>query len=142
MYKTEIWNGASPNFRVSLLEVKPKLIDLGKEEDYFSNEQIKVWGVDRFWGLPHYPKIKYYRGLKKELTNTSKLSEFVVPTFPVNWLDDETVEMYKSIISNRKKSTALCISVLKELADYENNKAIIIQMKKQVELLLKNIWMS
>lgn len=111
------------NYEVSLMEVKPKLVDLGTEGDYFSNEQIQVWGIDEFWGLPHYPKIKYYRGLTKELTNKSKLFEFVVPTFPVNWLADDTIAKYKSLISAGSRPTALCLSVLdiKEPADYGDN---------------------
>jgi hypothetical protein len=114
----------SGDYEVSILEVNPKFIELGSELDYFSNEQIQVWGIDGFWGLPHYPKVKYYRGLTKEITNTSKLFEFIVPTFPVNWLEEETIEMYKSLMLEQKKPTALCLSVLdiKEPADYDENK--------------------
>ncbi|WP_164219233.1 hypothetical protein [Virgibacillus sp. YIM 98842] len=108
-------------YEVSLIEANPKLVDLGKEEDYFSNEQIQVWGEDEFWGLPHYPKIQYYRSLTKELTHKSKLFEFVVPTFPVHWLNEGTVDKYKSLISDGSRPAALCLSVLdiKEPADYE-----------------------
>lgn len=111
------------DYEVSLMEIKPKLVELGTEGDYFSNEQIQVWGIDGFWGLPHYPKIKYYRSLTKELTNRSKIFEFIVPTFPVNWLADDTVDKYKSLISDGSRPTALCLSVLdiKEPADYGDN---------------------
>jgi hypothetical protein len=111
------------DYEVSLIEVNPKFIELGEEADYFSNEQVDVWGIDSFWGLPHYPKVKYYRSLTKEITNSSKLFEFIVPTFPVNWLEEETLEKYKSIISKGNKPTALCLSVLdiKEPADYDDN---------------------
>lgn len=111
------------DYEVSLSEIKPALVDLGTERDYFSNEQIQVWGMDGFWGLPHYPKIKYYRGSTKELTQISKLFEFVVPTFPVDWLSDTTVDEYKSLISDGNRPTALCLSVLdiKEPADYSDN---------------------
>lgn len=108
---------------VLLNEVKPVFVELGTEQDYFSNEQVQVWGLDPFWGLPHYPKIKYYRGLTQEISNSSKLFEFIVPTFPVGWLEEETIEMYKTIISDEVKPTALCLSVLdiKEPADFEDN---------------------
>lgn len=111
------------DYEASLIEVEPKLVDLGTEGDYFFNEQIQVWGKDSFWGLPHYPKIKYYRSLTKELTNTSKLFEFVVPTFPVHWLAEDTIDNYKSLISDGSMPTALCLSVLdiKEPADYGND---------------------
>lgn len=61
------------DYIVSLLDINPKFIELESDQDYFSNEQIKVWGIDGFLGWPHYPKVKYYRGVTKELTNTSKL---------------------------------------------------------------------
>lgn len=111
------------DYEVSLMEANPKLIDLGTDEDYFTNEQVDVWGIDGFWGLPHHSKIKYYRSLEKELTSKSKLFEFVVPTFPVNWLDDDTIDKYKSSISDGSKPTALCLSVLdiKEPSDYGNH---------------------
>lgn len=110
------------DYNVSLKEVSPVFVELGTEQDYFSNDQVQVWGIGGFWGLPHYPKVKYYRGLTKEMTDTSKLFEFIVPTFPVNWLEEETVEMYKSIITEEQKPTALCISVLdiKEPGDYDD----------------------
>lgn len=110
------------DYEVSLLEVKPKLVDLGTEDDYFTNEQLQVWGIDEFWGLPHYPKTKYYRSLTRELTNKSKLFEFVVPTFPERWLDAKTVNKYKSLISDGEKPTALCLSVIdiKEPTDYKD----------------------
>lgn len=111
------------DYEVSLLEVKPKLVDLGTEDDYFSNEQLHVWGIDEYWGLPHYPKTKYYRSLTKDLTSKSKLFEFVVPTLPVNWLDADTVDKYKSLISDGGEPTALCLSVIdiKEPADYADD---------------------
>ncbi|WP_404446397.1 hypothetical protein LG307_21370 [Sutcliffiella horikoshii] len=111
----------SGDYKVLLNEVIPEFIELGTEKDYFSNEQVQVWGMNSFWGLPHYPKVKYYRGITKELSNNSKLFEFIVPTFPVGWLEEETIEMYKSLISKEVKPTALCLSVLdiKEPADYE-----------------------
>lgn len=108
------------DYEVSLMEVKPKLIERGTDEDYFTNKQVDVWGIDQFQGLPHHPKIKYYRSAEKELNSKSKLFEFVVPTFPVNWLDNQTIDKYRSLISDGTKPTALCLSVLdiKEPADY------------------------
>lgn len=111
------------DYEVSLTEVKPKLVELCSDEDYFTHEQVDVWGIDQFWGLPHHLKIKYYRSSEKELNSKSKLFEFVVPTFPVNWLDDDTIDKYRSLISDDRKPTALCLSVLdiKEPSDYGNH---------------------
>lgn len=111
------------DYTVSLMEVKPGLVAPGTEEDYFTNEQVRVWGIDSFWGLPHHPKTKYYRGETKVLSRKSKLFEFIVPTFPVHWLDNETVEKYKSLISAGGRPTALCLSLLdiKEPSDAQHD---------------------
>lgn len=113
------------DYTVSLMEVNPRLVAPGTEEDYFIDEQIRVWGIDSFWGLPHHPKTKYYRGETKALSHQSKLFEFIVPTFPVHWLDNETVEKYKSLISAGGRPTALCLSVLdiKEPSDARHDPA-------------------
>ncbi|MHA6250394.1 hypothetical protein [Oceanobacillus sp. CAU 1775] len=63
-------------YEVSLIEVTPKLVELGTKEDYFFNEQVQIWGIDGFWGLPHSPKVKYYRGLTKERILQSYLSSW------------------------------------------------------------------
>ncbi|MHA6250395.1 hypothetical protein [Oceanobacillus sp. CAU 1775] len=44
----------------------------------------------------------------------------MVPTFPVNWLEEETVEKYKALLSEGNTPTALSLSVLdiKEPSDY------------------------
>lgn len=36
------------DYEVSLMEVKPKLIERGTDEDYFTNKQVDVWGIDQF----------------------------------------------------------------------------------------------
>ena len=103
----------------TILEINPDKISLGKESDYFANEQIKTWGTDGFWNLPHFPKIEYYRNTTQKIDETAKFFEFVVPMFPENWLNKETVEFYKSQIENKQRPTAVSISILdvKEPAD-------------------------
>lgn len=111
------------DFTVSLMEVNPRLVDPGAGDDYFLNEQVQVWGIDSFRGSPHHPKTKYYRGETKALSHKSKLFEFIVPTFPVHWLDEGTVEKYESLISAGGNSAALCLSVLdiKEPSDAQHD---------------------
>jgi hypothetical protein len=108
-------------YLISLLKISPSLIELGSDKDYFNNEQVKVWGVDGFWGLPHHPKIQYYRGLTKEISSGEKLFEFIVPMFPQNWLDMTRVNHFKQILQEGFAPTALALSVLdiKEPADCE-----------------------
>jgi len=97
---------------ISLIEVNPSLVVLGNEKDYFANEQVQIWGIDPFWGLPQSPKVQYYRGETKALSNEEKLFEFIVPMTPQNWLDDDTLENYDNIINEYNKPTALALSVL------------------------------
>jgi hypothetical protein len=48
-------------FEVTLSTVLPRRIMLGSAEDYFAGEQVALWGVDGFWGMPHHPKVTYHR---------------------------------------------------------------------------------
>lgn len=110
---------------VSLFEVKPALVKLGSENDYFASEQVDLWGIDGFWGLPHNPMIQYYRGTSKTVRSNG-IYEFIVPMFPQGWLDYDTVEEYMSRISLGNKPTAIALSILdvKEPADGYENKEI------------------
>ena len=102
----------SGEYEVLLLEAMPKMVQLGSEDDYFSNEQIKLWGIDGFLGLPHYPKIEYYRCMSQKMKNHEQLFEFVIPMFPKNWLEQKTVAQYISRLESGDRPTALAISVL------------------------------
>lgn len=110
---------------VSLLEIKPNLVKLGSWNDYFANEEVDLWGIDSFWGLPHNPKIQYYRGTSSKVESNG-IYEFIVPMFPQGWLDSDTVNEYLSSISLGNKPTAIALSILdvKEPADGYENKEI------------------
>lgn len=100
------------DYVVSLLNVQPKKVSLGTDNDYFANEQVKLWGIDGFWGLPHYPKVEYYRSQTKNIDVFQQLFEFIVPMFPIGWLGDNEVREYEARISEGLKPTALALSVL------------------------------
>jgi hypothetical protein len=97
---------------VAVLEVSAKQIELGKESDYFSHEQVDEWGIDGFWEMPFNPKIKYYRGVTKSLNEREGLFEFIVPMFPQGWLEDDTVAGYKNLLASDKSPVALALSIL------------------------------
>lgn len=99
-------------YEVLLLKVHPKKTQLGTAQDYFANEEIKLWGVDTFWRMPHNPKITYYRGTDQLINQDEKLFEFIVPIFPEEWLDKNRVDFYKHQIEEGKIPTAICLSVL------------------------------
>lgn len=96
----------------SLLEVNPRKVTPGSEGDYFSNEQVELWGVDGFWNLPHHPKIEYYRSAAKDFGGRRRLFEFVVPMYPENWLGSESIDFFRGRIKSGRRPTALSISVL------------------------------
>jgi hypothetical protein len=100
------------DYNVCLLSINPSIVELGGENDYFTNEQVETWGIDGFWGLPFNPKVKYYRGTTKEFSKGKVLYEFIVPMFPQGWLNEDTVNKYKVDISNGSKPTAISISIL------------------------------
>jgi hypothetical protein len=110
-------------YLVSLLTVKPDLTLPASEQDYFSVEQISLWGVDGFWGIPHHPKTEYYRASTMPLSNESCLFEFIAPMFPQNWLDSKKIDDFKARIGNGTKPTAIAISILdiKQPADWDDN---------------------
>lgn len=103
----------------ALMEIEPKLIEIGSKEDYFCKEQVDSWGIDRFWGLPHYPKVKYYRGTDQNLGEAGLLFEFIVPMTPQNWLKKETICEYQNSISSGEKPTAIAITILDIKAHYD-----------------------
>lgn len=41
-------------YRAMLLEVTPELVRPGEQTDYFTHEQVELWGIDSFWkwGIP------------------------------------------------------------------------------------------
>lgn len=99
-------------YKVLLLTVYPKTVELGTDKDYFANEQVKLWGIDGFYGMPHNPKINYYRGTDKPINQDETVFEFIIPIFPKNWLQLDRVDFYKTQIENGKIPTAISLSVL------------------------------
>jgi hypothetical protein len=113
-------------YLVNLLEITPKLVTPLTDGDYFSHEQVDLWGMDPFWGLPHYPKTEYYRGLTREIGDKRGFFEFVVPMMPKNWLQKDTWKSYLTQIDRGGRPTALSIAVLdtKQPSEWSGNPAI------------------
>ena len=106
-----------------LLRCVPRLVVPSKEGDYFFDEQVALWGVDSFWGMPHYTKAEYYRTGLANIGNKRGLFEFVVPMFPKNYLRADTISSYKIAFSESVLPTALAISILdvKQPANWNGN---------------------
>jgi hypothetical protein len=98
-------------YNANFVELLPFAVDLGTSTDYFVNEQQAVWGVDGFWGLPHNPKIPYYRIGDRPISRSQRLFEFVVPMYPRSWLNQEQVAQYRTALEEHTKPTAVAISL-------------------------------
>ena len=99
-------------YQVLLMRMVPRLVYPNSAEDYFEKERIDLWGIDPFWGLPHYPKTEYYRPSSQIMEGRAALYEFIIPTFPQNWLNEERVTSYVSRLRAGEAPTAVALSVL------------------------------
>ncbi len=101
--------------------VSPHFARIASKDDYFQNEVITTWGVDGFWGIPHNPKIHYYRENDILIDDRRKIFIFLIPLVPENWLDEETLNEYEVRFNNGKTPTAIAVSHLdiKEPASWE-----------------------
>jgi len=108
-----------------LVKCVPKRVLPSEPGDYFREEQVALWGVNSFWGLPHYTKTEYYRTEPVHMTNARGFFEFIVPMVPKRWLYLDAVIAYKAALSGGKMPTALAISVLdiKQPADWDGDPA-------------------
>jgi hypothetical protein len=100
------------DYLVLLAKLAPRLVRPNQANDYFCHEQITLWGLDGFWGLPHNPRVPYYRGGDRDLEPGTRLFQFVIPMFPDNWLDQNSIHRYTEVLSSGRTPTAVAISVL------------------------------
>ena len=73
---------------VALLQrVLPRLVYPRLDGDYFAHEQVELWGVDPFFGLPSDPHVPYYRTRSADgVEPRAAFFEFVIPMVPPTWL--------------------------------------------------------
>lgn len=95
-----------------LIEASVTQVRPGDEKDYFTHEQIVVWGEDTFWCLPHDPRVPYYRAGDECLGSGRRLFNFIVPMFPPKWLAMSTVSEYMEALRTKASGTAVSIAVL------------------------------
>jgi hypothetical protein len=113
-------------YRALLVKCVPRRVMPSEPGDYFREEQVALWGVNSFWGLPHYTKTEYYRTDPIGMTNPRGLFEFIVPMFPKSFLHSDAVCSYETLLSGGTIPTALALSVLdvKQPADWEGDPEI------------------
>jgi len=111
----------SGDYMTLLLNLTPRAVTLGGESDYFVSERQANWGLDGFWGLPHHPRVPYYRtGVRsisgmsgvRNIDGRARLFEFIVPMYPRNWLDQRRLAAYEADLGKGALPTAIGISLL------------------------------
>jgi hypothetical protein len=100
------------SYEVVLLEAIPHAVTLASKNDYFANEQVRSWGIDAFWGLPHWPKVPYYRAGSYSISEDEFLYEFIVPMFPRTQLNAERIDFYVDSIKRGAVPAAIALSIL------------------------------
>ncbi len=100
------------NYKLLLQEIRPFLVKPGEKTDYFIDEQVTLWGIDGFWGMPHFPRAEYYRLKTKTIGKKRGLFEFLIPMFPHNWLQKKQLAEYEKIYDNAEMPSAVSITVL------------------------------
>ena len=113
-------------YRAMLTDLTPDFVQPGSPTDYFSHEQVELWGVDPVVGKPHDPRTDYYRASSLLLGGKRRFFEFLVPLLPTARLDERTVDAYRERLRDGESPTALAISVLdvKQPADWEGDPAV------------------
>lgn len=110
-------------YTVMMTEITPRRVVPCADDDYFSHEQVALWGVDPVSGLPQYPRTEYYRGPVTPTGDDAALFEFIAPMMPKHWLDADTIETYRRHLLAGHMPTALAITILdvKQPATWDNN---------------------
>jgi hypothetical protein len=110
-------------YEITLLTIKPKFAVVGQTGDYFAKEQVDLWGIDGYEGVPHSLKVNYYRGTDKEIGDDRKLFEFFIPLTSPDCIDQTRVDFYKEQILKGCKPTAISLTILdvKEPAVWPND---------------------
>lgn len=62
-----------------LLQVTPRLVTPGADEDYFTHEQVATWAPPSYWWGPENPRTPYYRTFETPVTPDAHLYEFHCP---------------------------------------------------------------
>lgn len=109
------------NYDVMLHTISPHKVSPQSGQDYFTHEQLSAWPIDFFWGLPHYPKVEYYRSRTQNLSDNQDFFEFINPTMPPASLNPETVDAYKVSIASGAQPTVFAISVIDSKTSHAGN---------------------
>lgn len=113
-------------YRVVISAITPRLVAPCAADDYFSYEQVDLWGVNPTSGLPLYPRTEYYRAPAIPVDTHTALFQFIAPMQPRHWLDEGAIQGYVQHIKHGGLPTALAVSILdvKQPATWTGDPAI------------------
>jgi len=97
---------------VSLADTYLALVRPGEPDDFYVKEQTALFGTDSFWGLPHDPRVPYYRAGHRRISEKAALFQFVVPMFPENWLTADLIADYTNQLAEQRHPTAVSLALL------------------------------
>ena len=100
------------DYLMVLAETSVDLVKPGDPADYFVREHVALWGEDRFYCLPHDPRVPYYRAGDLRIGERRHLFNFVVPMYPTKWLTFRTLAEYRREMETRGTGTAVTLSLL------------------------------
>jgi hypothetical protein len=95
-----------------LIEMNSVLTVPNDDHDYFAHEQVDTFGIDGFWGLPHYPRTPYYRTFETPVSPKAHMYEFIVPMVPPSWNEGQRVSEYRATLASGAVPTAVAVSIL------------------------------
>ena len=106
------------SYTCTLSKINPKE---NSTNDYFSNEQRKTWGSEKFSGPINNPETNYFRGADFKMKDKELFIELIIPTQNTK-LDEQRIELYSRKLKDGQNTTCLCLSVLdiKAPAMWEN----------------------
>jgi hypothetical protein len=107
------------DYLVLLKTMHPRAVGLLSSDDYFAREQVELWGMPEFWGVPHDARVPYYLERESPLFDGTQLFTFLVPRVPRTWLSEREIAGYRDAITAGSQPTAVTLStvVYKEPAE-------------------------
>lgn len=103
----------SGDYELNLRTIRPRYINFGKDEDYFANEQVELWGDNcGNDGDLFSPRTNYYRRINEKFSENKEYFDFYIPLTSLDLLDSNRVNFYKNEILSGKKPTAVSLTVL------------------------------
>lgn len=105
-------------YEVLLADATLQQASAGDANDYFSHEQIELWGENHFQGLPHNLHATYYRAGDRDLGQGRTLFNFIVPIFSADSLNQTTAKQYAEALHTKAPGTAVSIAVLEVRSPY------------------------